>query len=158
MGYHVYWLLKSSCSEFFVDGNYGLFWAKKLMERWYLLIIEKFLFWTFQWWEIRSFSEPKRRWKDDIYLVYFTFPWYSRTWEMWFFGQWKLKQLTINIFGKAQFILHKWHSNVPELEDNNSEKIETYAKAQLGVKRNETETFGLTWDKTANTLEVTFPK
>ena len=47
---------------------------------------------------------------------------------------------------------------MPELEDNNSEKIETYAKAQLGVKRNETETFGLTWDKTANTLEVTFPK
>ena len=31
------------------------FWAKKLMEIWYLLITGKFLFWTFWWWEIRSF-------------------------------------------------------------------------------------------------------
>ena len=30
-------------------------WAKKLMERWYLLITEKVLFWTFRWWEKRSF-------------------------------------------------------------------------------------------------------
>ena len=71
----------------------------------------------------------------------------------------KLKQLITNIFGEAQFILHKWHSNVPELEDdNNSEEIQTYAKAQLGVERNETKILGLTWDKTADTLDVTFPK
>ena len=124
-------------------------WAKKLMERWYLLITEKFLFWTFRWWEIRSFFEsrswwkddiywllrsscfelfgdgkyglflsqdvdgkmiftgywkvlvsnfsvmgntvffqPKSWWKDDIYLVFLSFPWYSRTWEIWFFAQW----------------------------------------------------------------------
>ena len=31
------------------------FWAKRLMEIWYLLITEKFLFWTFWGWEIRSF-------------------------------------------------------------------------------------------------------
>ena len=36
-------------------GNVVFFWAKKVMERWYLLITEKFLFWTFRWWEIRSF-------------------------------------------------------------------------------------------------------
>ena len=42
----------------------------------------------------------------------------------------RLKQLTTNIFGKAQFILHKWHSNIPELEDGiSSEEIQTYAKA-----------------------------
>ena len=71
----------------------------------------------------------------------------------------RLKQLIINIFGEAQFILHKWHSNVPELEDdNNSEEIRTYAKAQLGVEHNETKIFGLTWDKSADTLDVTFPK
>ena len=57
----------------------------------------------------------------------------------------RLKQLIINIFGEEQFILHKWHSNVPELEDdNNSEEIQTYAKAQLGVERNETKILGLT--------------
>ena len=71
----------------------------------------------------------------------------------------RLKQLTTNILGKAQFILHKWHSNIPELEDGiSSEEIQTYAKAQLGVERNETKILGLTWDKTADTLNVTFPK
>ena len=35
----------------------------------------------------------------------------------------RLKQLIINIFGETQFILHKWHSNVSELEDDNSEEI-----------------------------------
>ena len=44
-------------------------WAKKLIERWYLLITEKVLFWTFQWWEIRSFFESRSWWKDDIYWL-----------------------------------------------------------------------------------------
>ena len=81
--YDVCWLLKSSCFEPFGDGKYGLslsqkvdgktfadywkvlvlnfsemgntvfFWATKLMERWFLLITEKFLLWTFWWWKIR---------------------------------------------------------------------------------------------------------
>ena len=45
------------------------FWAKILMEIWYLLITEKFLFWSFWWWEIRPFFESTRWWKDDIYLL-----------------------------------------------------------------------------------------
>ena len=98
-------------------GNTVFFWAKKVMERWYLLITEKFLFWTFRWWEIRCFLsqevdgkmiftgyleilvlnfsvmentvffQPKRWWKDDIYLIFLSFPWYSETWEIWFFVQ-----------------------------------------------------------------------
>ena len=98
--------------------NTVFFWAKKLMERLYLLNTKKVLFWTFQEWEIRSFFEPKSWWKDniywllkrscfelfgdgkyglffqrkswwkdDIYLVFLSFPWYSRTWEIWFFVQ-----------------------------------------------------------------------
>ena len=59
------------------------FWAKKLMERWYLLITEKFLFWTFWWWEIRSFFQSRSWWKDDIYLVFLSFPWYSRKYGFW---------------------------------------------------------------------------
>ena len=55
----IYWLLKSSCFEVFRDGICGLFWCKKLMERWYLLITEKFLFWAFRWWEIWSFLARK---------------------------------------------------------------------------------------------------
>ena len=70
----------------------------------------------------------------------------------------RLKQLIINIFGVAQFILHKCHSNVPELEDDKkSEETQTHAKAQLDVERKETKILGLTWDKTADTLDVTFP-
>ena len=69
MEYHVYWLLKSSCFELFGDGKCGHFWAKKLMERWYLLITGKFLFWTLWRWEIRYFFELKSWWKDDIYWL-----------------------------------------------------------------------------------------
>ena len=113
----IYWLLKSSCFELFGDGKYGLFWVKKLMEkmiftdygkvlvlnfsvvgntvffwvkklteRWYLLVTQ-FLFWTFRWWEIRSFFQPKSWWKYYIYLVFLSFPRYSRTWEICFFVQ-----------------------------------------------------------------------
>ena len=57
------------------------------MERLCLLVTVKFLFRTFRWWEIRSFFQPISWWKDDIYLVFFTFPWYSRTWEIRFFVQ-----------------------------------------------------------------------
>ena len=37
-------------------GNTVFIWVKKLMERCYLLVTEKFLFWTFRWWEIAFFS------------------------------------------------------------------------------------------------------
>ena len=57
----------------------------------------------------------------------------------------RLKHLIINIFGEAQFILLKSHSDVPELEDdNNSEEIQEYAIAQLAVERDKTKIFGLT--------------
>ena len=70
-------------------GNTVFSWAKKLTEIWYLLITGKFLFWTFRWWEIRSFFQPKSWWKDDIYVVFLSFLWYSRTWKIWFFAQCK---------------------------------------------------------------------
>ena len=73
--------------NFLVVGNPVFLWVEKLMERWYLLVTVKFLVWTFRWWEIRSFFQPISWWKDDIYLVFFTFPWYSRIWEIRFFVQ-----------------------------------------------------------------------
>ena len=78
-------ITESFCFELFGDGKYGLFCVKKLMERWYLLVAQKFLFWTFWCWEIRSFFQPNSWRKDDIYLVFLRFPWYSRTWETWLF-------------------------------------------------------------------------
>ena len=47
----------------------GFFWAKKLIERWYLLITGNFLFWSLRSWEIRSVFGPKSWWKDDIYWL-----------------------------------------------------------------------------------------
>ena len=65
-------------------------WAKKLREIWYLLITVNFLFWTFRWWEIPSFLKSRSWWKDDIYIVFLSFLWYSRAWEILFFAQWRL--------------------------------------------------------------------
>ena len=83
----IYWLLKSLFLNLPVMENTVLFWVKKLMKRWYLLVIEKFLFWVFQWWKMRSFFQPKSWWKDDTYMVFLSFLWYSRTSEIWFFAQ-----------------------------------------------------------------------
>ena len=58
------------------------FWAKKLMEI-YLLITEKFFFWPFREWEIRSLFEPKSWWKDDIY--------------------WLLKSSCFDLFGNGKY-------------------------------------------------------
>ena len=52
-----YW--KGLALNFSVMENTVFFWVKKLMERWYLLVTDKFLFWTFWWWEIRSFFSQK---------------------------------------------------------------------------------------------------
>ena len=40
-------------------GNTVFFWDKKLMKRWYLLITEMLLFWTFRGWKIRPFLRQK---------------------------------------------------------------------------------------------------
>ena len=79
-----YW--KVLVLNFSVVGNTVFFWVKKLTERWYLLVTQ-FLFWTFRWWEIRSFFQPKSWWKYYIYLVFLSIPRYSRTWEICFFVQ-----------------------------------------------------------------------
>ena len=65
--------------------NTVFFWDKKLMERWYLLVSENFLFWTFQAWEIRSFFEGKNWWKDDIYWL-----WKSSCFELFGDGKYGL--------------------------------------------------------------------
>ena len=67
-----YW--KGLVLNFSVMGNTVFFWVKKLMEKWYLLVTEKLLFWTFRWLEIRSFLHQKCWWKDDIYIVFLRFP------------------------------------------------------------------------------------
>ena len=71
-----------------------------------------------------------------------------------------LKEVSVTVFGEAGFELHKWHSNVPELEAEAIPRDEgqTYAKEQLGIKPNEAKLLGLPWNKEEDTLAVTFTK
>ena len=52
-----YW--KVLVLNFSVMGNMVFFESRSWWKRWYLLITEKFLFWTFRWWKIRSFFESR---------------------------------------------------------------------------------------------------
>ena len=69
------------------------------------------------------------------------------------------KTTAIEIMDDAKFKLHKWNSNVPELEDNNDEICDeqSFAKQQLQVKPSESKLLGLKWDKTTDTISVEFP-
>ena len=72
----------------------------------------------------------------------------------------ELKGKVKEIFGQAKFDLHKWHSNVPDLEENEEPRpsVQSYAKDQLGVKPGETKMLGLPWNKVKDTLSVVIPE
>jgi hypothetical protein len=64
----------------------------------------------------------------------------------------------IEVFEDATFKLHKWHSNVRELEEPNdqlsADEEPTFAKQKLGSNQNETKLLGLPWNKSDDTLSV----
>ena len=60
----------------------------------------------------------------------------------------EIKQKSVQLFKKGGFYLHKWNSNVPELESENSNESElTYAKQVLNQDSKETKILGLGWNK-----------
>ena len=76
----------------------------------------------------------------------------------------KAKVITLtstSIFVEETYELHKWHSNVKELEAASLEPVpeeETYAKEQLNIPRREgASLLGLPWDKENDTIAVSFP-
>ena len=73
----------------------------------------------------------------------------------------ELKDKTTKIFQDACFKLHKWHSNVPELESEQPPQEEgepTYAKQQLGVPQGTfSSMLGLPWNKEQDSLSITVP-
>ena len=73
----------------------------------------------------------------------------------------ELKKTAKDIFGEASFELHKWHSNVKEVEKAEEQTVsgenQSYAKQQLGVKEGETKLLGLTWNKDDDKIQVTIP-
>ena len=73
----------------------------------------------------------------------------------------QLKSKAIEIFSDATFDLHKWHSNVRDLESPikvRAEDTETFAKQQLGVPNGEQASIlGLSWNKEKDTIGIKFP-
>ena len=83
------------------------------------------------------------------------------------------KATTTEIFAQATFHLHKWHSNVKELElddvpEDNAKELEpvtvneheddlSYAKQQLGVQSRQCGLLGLKWNKLSDEIGVPFP-
>ena len=72
------------------------------------------------------------------------------------------KEVAKEVVQDATFDLHKWSSNVPQLEaDNGKQEKEhsvkqSFAKSQLMVKPREMKLLGLKWDKLRDTLKISF--
>ena len=71
----------------------------------------------------------------------------------------KTKPDSIELFEKRGFKLHKWHSNEPNLQNNNlsSQKELNFAKEHLGRNASETKILALKWDKQRDTFRVEIP-
>ena len=67
------------------------------------------------------FFQSKSWWKDEIYLVFLSFPWYSRTWEIWFFVQWVNESLEIDMA-----IVRYWQSKVWNRDNGNFVKTNAW--------------------------------
>ena len=74
-------------------------------------------------------------------------------------GAQQLKHNVVEIFNRAKFTLHKWHSNVPELKGDYTDDEPSFTKQQLGASsaRGEYKLLGLKWDKGDDTLYDSFP-
>ena len=72
----------------------------------------------------------------------------------------KFKEESTKMMGEGGFKLHKWHSNVPEL--NSSMTIEqddaelTYTDWTTRRKQHETKILGVTWNKQSNKITIDF--
>ena len=68
------------------------------------------------------------------------------------------KVITTEVFKDASFTIHKWHSNVPDLEAISSSPCKeelTYAKQQLGgAKPSEGKLLGVPWNREQDEISV----
>ena len=67
------------------------------------------------------FFQWKSWWKDHIYLVFLSFPWYSGTWEIWFFVQWVKESLEIDMT-----VLRNWQGKVLNRDNGNFVKTNAW--------------------------------
>ena len=71
-----------------------------------------------------------------------------------------LKNKAKAIFKESGFLLHKWHSNNPRLEERDSDRNNSefsYAKQQLGSKSSKAKILGIHRNKARGTYEIRFP-
>ena len=74
-------------------------------------------------------------------------------------GAQQLKHRAVEIFNRAKFTLHKWHSNMLELEGDCTDDEPSFVKQQLGASsvRGECKLLGLNWDKVDDIIHVSLP-
>ena len=65
-----------------------------------------------------------------------------------------LKQKSIELFSKRGFNFHKWHLNIPLLENDNANKEQTYAKQLFSSNSGHTKILGLGWNKTTDKMNI----
>ena len=77
----------------------------------------------------------------------------------------RFKPVACDIFKDANFVLHKWHSNVPELEEVSNEEVnserdeKSYAKQKLiTTPTSDVRLLGIPWDKKDDTLSIRIPQ
>ena len=76
----------------------------------------------------------------------------------------KFKEEAIKIMEEGGFHLHKWHSNLPELEECqrteddavSSQASMTYTKLEVGTSPKETKILGVPWNKTEDKLSFLY--
>ena len=71
-----------------------------------------------------------------------------------------IKQGSIELFSKELFFfnLHKWHSNIPSLENNNVNSEQTYAKELCNNDSGHTKILGLGWNKKTDKVYIEIPQ
>ena len=75
-------------------------------------------------------------------------------------GAQKLKSVATESFRRAGFELHKWNSNAPELEEQDTisgSADQSFAKEQLGVARKDNKILGIYWMKVEDAIGIKIP-
>ena len=67
-----------------------------------------------------------------------------------------VKKGSVELFGKGDFILHMWNSNVSALESVNVDRESemTYVKPRFSHNESETKILGLGWNKSSDKIYV----
>ena len=69
-----------------------------------------------------------------------------------------LKQKSVELFSKGGFNLRKWHSNIPSLENDNTNSKQTYAKQLFSSNSAHTKILRLGWNKITEKINIEIPQ